>query len=288
MQIVKPDVGLLHPGAMGAEVGRALRSADPDRRVVWASTGRSEETRQRAEATGLDDVGTLEQMVDSVGAIVSVCPPGAALDQAAAVADAGFTGQYLDANAVSPATARSIAELFGDRATVIDGGIVGPPPARAGTTRLYVSGDGAATAAELFAGSDLEVRVVDGGPGAASAVKMCFAGWTKGTSALLFALRSLAEAEGVTEALLGEWETSMPDLIARSERSAATVGPKAWRFEAEMHEIADSLAGAGLPDGFHRGAAEVYRRMAGLKGRPSTGDEAATLGEVMAALLTAD
>jgi 3-hydroxyisobutyrate dehydrogenase-like beta-hydroxyacid dehydrogenase len=288
MQIVDTDIGLLHPGAMGAEIGRALLVAAPDRRVVWAGAGRSAESRQRADSVGLDDVDTLEAMVASVGVIVSVCPPGAALEQARAVAATGFAGRYLDANAVSPATARSIAAAFGAEVSVIDGGIIGPPPTKAGTTRLHLSGDEAVGASELFAGSDLEVRVVDGGPGAASAVKMCFAGWTKGTSALLFALRAMAEAEGVTDALLGEWETSMPDLIVRSERSAATVGPKAWRFEAEMHEIADSLAGAGLPDGFHRAAAEIYQRMAGLKGRPATGAEATTLTEVMATLMEAD
>lgn len=287
MQIVDTDIGLLHPGAMGAEIGRALLAADPGRRVVWAGAGRSTESRQRADSVGLDDVDTLEAMVGSAGVIVSVCPPGGALEQARAVAATGFAGHYLDANAVSPATARSIAAAFGVGVSVIDGGIIGPPPTRPGSTRLYLSGESAAEAADLFAGSDLEVRLVEGGPGAASAVKMCFAGWTKGTSALLFALRAMAEAEGVTEALLGEWETSMPDLIARSERSAATVGPKAWRFEAEMHEIADSLANAGLPDGFHRAAAETYHRMAGLKGRPPTGEDAASLAEVIAALLEA-
>ena len=252
---------------------------------MWAGEGRSDDTRARAEAAGLDDVGPLAALVAESAIIVSVCPPGAALDLAHTVAAAGFNGTYLDANAVSPSTARSIADVFDGQVTFIDGGIIGPPPTQPGTTRMYVSGSTASAAGELFAGSDLEVRVVDGGPGAASAVKMCFAGWTKGTSALLFALRALADAEGVTDALLGEWATSMPELISRSERSAATIGPKAWRFEAEMHEIADSLAAAGLPDGFHRGAAEVYGRMRDFKGRPAAGDDATTLGDVIEALL---
>lgn len=275
-------IGLLHPGAMGVEVGRALRAAAPDRTVLWASQGRSRDTSARAVDAGLTDAGSLAAMVDQADTIISVCPPGAALEQAQAVAALGFGGLYLDANAVSPATARSIGELFSD---MVDGGIVGPPPAKPGTSRLYVSGDGADRVGDLFAGSNLDVRLVDGPAGAASAVKMCFAGWTKGTAALLFSIRALAEAEGVSESLLAEWETSMPELIARSERSPGMIGPKAWRFEPEMHEIADSFVSAGLPDGFHRAAAETYGRMAGFKGRPNSGDDATTLAEVMAALL---
>ncbi len=275
-------IGLLHPGAMGAEIGRALLASNLDRPVLWASGGRSDATRARASEVALSDVGSLAAMVEQADTIVSVCPPGSALEVARAVSALGFGGRYIDANAVSPATARSVAELFDD---VVDGGIIGPPPANAGTTRLYVSGRGAGDVPALFDGSNLEVRVVDGPAGAASAVKMCFAGWTKGTTALLYSIRALAEAEGVGESLLAEWETSMPELIARSERSPAMVGPKAWRFEPEMHEIADSFAAAGLPDGFHRAAAENYHRMAGFKGRPNAGSEATTLGDVMAALL---
>ena len=282
MQNASSPIGLLHPGAMGSAIGRALVVADASRAVLWASDGRSAETKARASAAGLVDVGSLATLASSVETILSVCPPGSALELAEQVAGTGFSGRYIDANAVSPATARAIADCFAD---VVDGGIVGPPPTQPGTTRMYLSGSNAAAAASLFAASDLEVRVVDGGAGAASAVKMCFAGWTKGTSALLFALRALAEAEGVADALLGEWETSMPELITRSERSPGTIGPKAWRFEPEMQEIAASFAAAGLPDGFHRSAAEIYRRMEGFKGRPNSGDDSATLAEVVAALL---
>lgn len=277
-------IGLLHPGAMGAEIGRALRAADPDRPVLWASEGRSPETASRAAEAGLTDVRSLAAMVDKADTIISVCPPGSALQQAWTVSALGFDGLYLDANAVSPATARSIADLFND---MVDGGIVGPPPAKPGTSRLYVSGEGASRVSDVFVGSNLEVRVVEGPAGAASAVKMCFAGWTKGTTALLYSIRALAEAEGVSKSLLAEWETSMPELIARSERSPGMVGPKAWRFEPEMHEIADSFASAGLPDGFHRAAGDTYGRMAGFKGRPTSGDDATTLADVMAALLSA-
>ena len=112
----------------------------------------------------------------------------------------------------------------------------------------------------------MEARVVDDRGGSASAVKMCFASWTKGTAAMLLAIRALAEREGVTEALLGEWATSMPDLVARSDAVATTTGPKAWRFEGEMREIASTFAADDLPPGFHEAAAEIYQRLAGLRG----------------------
>ena len=176
--------GILHPGAMGHSIGATCAG-----RVIWASEGRSSATKERATAAGLDDVGTLTALTATADVVVSVCPPGAALDQATDVAQTGFDGIYVDANAVAPATARSIAERFD---AFVDGGIVGPPAHRPGTTRLYLSGDHAGDVAARWDGSALETRLVAGGPGAASAVKMCFAGWTKGTSALLLAIRAVA------------------------------------------------------------------------------------------------
>lgn len=251
------SIGLLHPGAMGSVLASVV-----DADVVWASEGRSAATRARAEASGLRDVGSLDAVASTAELILSVCPPESAEDVAKAVVSTGFTGLYVDANAVSPSTARGIAELF---ERFVDGGIVGPPPTGPGLTRLYLAGPEAATVAELFASTVVDARIVEGSPGAASAVKMCYAAWTKGTSALLLAIRALAEAEGVTDDLLGEWATSLPDLVGRSSGVIGAVGPKAWRFEGEMREIAATFAARGLPDEFHRGAAEIYHRLASLK-----------------------
>lgn len=240
-------------------IGASMRCAAT---VLWSSTGRSPETVRRAHGAGLTDAGSLVDLVDRCTTIISVCPPGAALAVAQSVTDLGFAGTYVDANAVSPSTARAVAGLFDD---AVDGGIIGPPVHSAGTTRLYLSGGSSPAVAALFEGSDLEVRIVDGDAGAASAVKMCFAAWTKGTAALLMAVNALAEHDGVADELRGEWATSMPDLIARSEHLPTAVGPKAWRFEAEMHEIGDSFVDAGLHDGFLRSAADTYRRMSSLQ-----------------------
>lgn len=240
------SVGLLHPGEMGAAVGAVLRGQGL--RVVWASEGRSEETRARAEAAGLEDVGSVEEVARS-DVVFSICPPHAALGVARSAA---FGGVYVDANAVSPATAAKVAASVRE---FVDGGIVGPPPREPGTTRLYLSGGRAADVAELFDGSPLDARVVAN----ASAVKMAYAAWTKGTAAMLLAVRELARREGVEETLLAEWELSQPGLRGRYEQAERSAAAKGWRWVAEMEEIAASFETDGLPGGFHRAAAEVYR-----------------------------
>ena len=264
--------GFLHPGAMGASL--AAMCAGP---TLWCGEGRSAATRGRAERAGMTEAGSLAELVDRCDVIVSICPPAAAETVAEATADAGFDGIYDDANAIAPMTARAIAERF---ERFVDAGVIGPPVAPGGSTRLYLAGPDAPVVAALWDGSDLGTRPVDGGAGAASAVKVCFAAWTKGTAALLLAVRALARAEGVEEALLAEWATSMPDLSERSERTASATGPKAWRFEGELAEIADAFAAHDLPDGFGRAAAEVYGRLADLRQTPEP-----TLHQVVDALL---
>jgi 3-hydroxyisobutyrate dehydrogenase-like beta-hydroxyacid dehydrogenase len=249
--------GLLHPGEMGAEVGRCLSQAGHT--VLWASRGRSPATAARAAAAGLTDVGTVADVVSGADLIVSICPPHAALPVASEVA--GFRGVFVDANAIAPATAREAAAIIAKGGgAFVDGGIVGPPPTALGHTRLYLSGDRAPEVAELFADTVLDARILPGETGAASAVKMAYAGWTKGTSALILAIRALARAEGVEDTLLAEWALSQPALTARSERAAQSSAAKGWRWIAEMEEIAAAMTADGLPGGFHQAAAEIYRR----------------------------
>jgi 3-hydroxyisobutyrate dehydrogenase-like beta-hydroxyacid dehydrogenase len=240
-------VGLLHPGEMGAAVGAVLRGQGT--RVVWASDGRSEETRARAEAAGLEDVGSVGEVARS-DVVFSICPPHAALEVARSLE--GFGGIYVDANAVSPATAVQVGAVVRE---FVDGGIVGSPPREAGTTRLYLSGPQAERVAGLFRGSVLDARVVSN----ASALKMAYAAWTKGTAAMLLAVRELARREGIEEALLAEWDLSLPELRERHERALRSAEAKGWRWVGEMEEIAASFEADGLPGGFHHAAAEVYR-----------------------------
>jgi 3-hydroxyisobutyrate dehydrogenase-like beta-hydroxyacid dehydrogenase len=272
-------IGLLHPGEMGAAVGQCLSGAGHE--VLWASEGRGPDTAARARQAGLTDVGTAADVADRADVIVSICPPHAAMDVAWAVQ--GFGGLYLDANAISPATAREISGMIADGGgRYVDGGIIGPPPLAAGTTRLYLSGADAEAMRALLAGTALEARIAPGGATAASAVKMAYAGWTKGTSALLLAVRALARAEGVEDTLLQEWALSQPSLADRSRGSARSATIKGWRWVAEMEEIAASMAAAGLPDGFHQAAAEIFR--SSPRARPEAGSGEA-VDNVLAALI---
>lgn len=260
---------------MGVTVGRTLAAGGHD--VRWLAAERSPATQARAAQAGFATCRTLAELLDGAHGVVSVCPPAQALSVAGRVAERGFQGIYVDANAVAPATARQLAQRLGDG--FVDGGIIGPPAHRPDTTRLYLSGPGAAAAAAWFAAGPLAAIALDGPAGAASALKMCYAAYTKGTSALLLAVRALARAENVTPALLDEWALSQPGLTERSAAAARATAPKAWRFVGEMQEIAATFAAAGLPPEFHRAAAEVYERMAPLK------DEDADLEAVLAQLL---
>jgi 3-hydroxyisobutyrate dehydrogenase-like beta-hydroxyacid dehydrogenase len=247
-------IGLLHPGEMGSALGRALRTRGVD--VVWASDGRSPTTAARAAETGLRDVRTAGEVARVAEVVLSVCPPHAAPEVAASVG--GFSGVYVDANAVAPATARTIEKALA-AARFVDGGIVGPPPGREGTTRLYLSGTSAREIAALFTGTPVDARVLGDEIGTASALKMAYAAWSKGTAAMLLAIRALARAEGVETALLEEWRLSVPGLEERLERAERSAATKGWRWIGEMEEIAAAFAAAGLPDGFHRAAAAIYR-----------------------------
>jgi hypothetical protein len=168
-------------------------------------------------------------------------------------------------------------------AAYVDGGIIGAPPRSARDSRLYLSGQRAGEVGEMFKGTALEARVIGDQAGAASAVKIAYAAWTKGTAALILAIRALAHAEGVEETLLAEWEQSQPMLTARSHTAARSATEKGWRWIAEMEEIAATMAANGLPPGFHQAAAAIYSRVPRAT-TPAPPNEH-TLGTVAEALL---
>ena len=259
-------VALLHPGNMGVTIGAA--AATSGARVVWASRERSGATKDRARQAGLIDVVTLADALHASEVVLSVCPPHAALELAQRVAEHKFRGIYVDANAVSRATAERIGETVTKAgASFVDGGIIGSPVKRAGTTRLYLSGARAREVAKLFSASMLDARTIGEKPGAASALKMAYAAWSKGSDALVLAVRALAAIEGVDKALVEEWALSQPDAEQRSIRAAAVAVPKAWRYVGEMREIAATFEAAGLPSGFHLAAAEINERLTPFKDR---------------------
>ena len=260
---MKKTIAMLHPGEMGAAVGAGLVARG--HRVLWASDGRSAATRKRAERDGLEDAGTLARTLQAAEVAFSVCPPHAAMDLAREVAACGYGGVYVDCNAVSPDTARAIGALVAAAgASYIDAGIIGPPPLPDASVRLYLCGERAAEIAALFEGCTMQAITLEGALGTASALKVCYAAWNKGATALLANIRALAEREGVDAALMSEWNISQPDAPKRCARIMLSAR-KAWRWVAEMEEIAASFEAAGLPGGFHLASADIYRRLEGFK-----------------------
>ena len=253
-------VCILHPGEMGAEVGAAARAGGA--RVLWVSAGRGGATRDRAGAAGLEDAGTLQ-------AVLSTSPRSCSRF-ARRTRPSSSRGAWRPSGSAVPTSMRmryrrrpravSAAWSESAGATFVDGGIIGPPPTKPGTTRLYLSGPASADVAALFDGSPLGTVALDAPIGAASAVKACYAGWTKGAATLLLSVRALARHEGVEATLAEEWKISQPNLFAQLDR-AVSQSRKGWRWIAEMEEIGATFDQAGLPDGFALAAAEVCRRL---------------------------
>jgi 3-hydroxyisobutyrate dehydrogenase-like beta-hydroxyacid dehydrogenase len=260
----RPVVGILHPGAMGAALGSALKARAGA--VIWAAAGRSHATSKRAELADLVAVPDVAELARRAHLIVSICPPhvaGAVAEEvAAACAGRPDPPLYLDANAVAPATVQDIGALLGP-GRVVDGAVIGPPAWEPGRTVLWLSGEASSAVAGLFAGSPFTARVLGPGLGAASALKACYALQTKALPTVWAALAAAADAYGVREPLADQLARDGVDLAAHLDALQARAGAKAWRWAGEMDEAAAALSAVGVPDGFSRAAAEVYRRMAG-------------------------
>lgn len=255
-------IGILHPGEMGSAVAATVRNSGYE--VCWVSAGRSHRTRARAESAGFTDLGTLAHLCEGCEVIVSVCPPEFAAGLADEVLAHGFRGTYLDANALSPAHKQAIgARLQAKGVRFVDGGIIGLPPKAKGQTWLYLSGEHANSIACCFAAGPLEVEVIGTEIGKASALKMCYAAQNKGAIALLIAVMGAADRLGVLEELRHEWARGR--IGGPTEAHVLRAAPKAWRWSAEMHEIAATLEAAGMPPEFHQAAAEIYQRLRGFK-----------------------
>jgi 3-hydroxyisobutyrate dehydrogenase-like beta-hydroxyacid dehydrogenase len=273
------SIGIINPGAMGISVAATMKNGGYT--VLWASEGRSEQSKARAAEHKLTDVGTTAELFRRSDALVSVCPPHAAEDVAGQVISSGFQALFLDANAIAPETAQRIGrKMAAAGITFVDGGIIGGPAWEPGRTWLYLSGPESKTAVSLFAAGPLQTEIAGSEIGQASALKMVFAAYTKGTSALLALVLAGAESLRVRPALETQWARYWPDFAEETQQRVRRVTAKAWRFEGEMHEIAATFESVGLPAGFHESAAEIYRRMAGFKDAPQTPE----LEDVLAAL----
>lgn len=271
-------IGIIHPGAMGISIAATAQNSGHE--VFWASDGRSAATRKRAAKHGLGDARTLAELCAECSVVLSVCPPDAAEDVANEVMEAGFRGLFLDANAIAPRRALRIGEALQQAGIdVVDGGIIGGPAWQPGTV-LLLAGPRAGEIAACFAAGPLETRVLGATIGRASALKMCYAAYTKGSTALLCAVLAAAESTGVRDELFEQWASEDAGKSEREAQRVRGVTAKAWRFAGEMDEIAATFREAGLPGEFHDAAALLYRRLARFKDVAET----PALEDVLAAL----
>ncbi len=214
-------IAIISPGNMGHAVGRLLGSRGFD--VVTSLAGRSPRTGGLAAGAGIRDLGSVGALLAQADLVLSIMPPAAVVAAASGVAQAmtatGATPPYADCNAIAPATTERITALIGaTRAAYVDAGIIGGPPANGSGPRFYTSGSDAHLLAPLEGGG-LVVRDLGGAIGRASALKMCYAAVTKGTSALQFAQLAAASRLGVDEALAAELAQSQAATWAGMRRA---------------------------------------------------------------------
>lgn len=259
-----PVIAILMPGDMGHGVGAALTTAGHT--VLTCLAGRSEATRSLAQRAGMQDTGTLVELVSRADVILSILPPSAAVGLAKQIAsamrEAGTTPVYVDCNAISPATAREAGDAIAEAgAAFIDAGIIGLAPGKGGGTRFYVSGSDVSAMLALN-GKGFEVISLGDEVGRASAMKMVYAALTKGTWTLQTAVMLAAEKLGLTEELTAEFAFSQKPALDAMRARIPRLPADSGRWIGEMEEIAATFADAGVTSRFHEGAADIFRVLA--------------------------
>lgn len=281
-------IGLVSTGDMGHAVGRTLREGGF--RVVTALDGRSERSHKLATQAGIEDVGDLASLIGQVDLMMSVMPPSVAVEFATLSAElmtsTGATPLFTDCNAIAPATSRTIAGIMGAAgADYLDAGIIGMPPGRKNPPRLYVSGDRPERLGILDR-PDMIVRTLDGGVGAASAIKMCYAALNKGGMTLETLVLVGAAQLGLADELHRELADAQPQMLARMEGRVPWLAADAARWSGEMLEIARTFADVGLTPLIHEGAADVFNLLAEsslASETRETADRSRTLEDAVAA-----
>ena len=248
---------------MGHAVGREFRASGLE--ALTCLSGRSPRTRRLAERAGFRTVPSLEALAEQADLILSILVPEAAVSLAEAVAKAlaetGCRPVFADCNAISPETSRRIEGIISEGGgRYLDASIIGPPPGQGQPPRFYVSGCDADAMAQLD-GRGIAVKWIGSEIGRASAIKMCYAGLTKGTLALHAAVLTSAEALGLSDELRSELAYSQGRKLQAMEQ-VRRVPAKAFRWIAEMEEIARTFGSVGVTPDIHTGAAEVFRMVA--------------------------
>ncbi len=273
-------IGLLGIGEMGSAIARTLSTHT---QVVTTLEGRSEATRARAEAAGVSDVGSIDEVVRLSDLILSVLASDTAPVVAAEVADAarrvGVRTLFGEFNAIAPVTVQAIAEDSADAMDVVDGGIVGGPRNLGGAS-FYLSGSRAEEVASL---REYGIPTVVLGPivGQASGAKLCHAGMTKGVSTLALDILLAAEALGVADTVMEQYSRAMAGVIEFVDRFVPDNPKRAYRRAEEMPEVARMLDALGFDGSIHRAAYERMRWLGSLEmdtdGTPSASDVAARI-----------
>jgi len=258
-----PVVAVIAPGAMGAAVGKRL--FDSGVKVLTSLEGRSEETKARAKAAGM--AAADDEEIAASDFILSILPPGDALSLAehfvSALKASNAKLVYVDCNAINPKTVERVAAAIAPTGSAfVDAGIIGSPPKPGDAgPRFYASGPAAARFATLR-DYGLDIRVLDGAMSAASALKMSYAGITKGTQAIGAAMMLAATRAGSADALFAELSASQKELFPWLKRSLSQMPSKAYRWVAEMHEIAGFVDDDPAARELYEGAAHFYETFA--------------------------
>jgi len=283
-QRMADTIGIIAMGEMGSGVARRLHERGAT--VITQLTGRTAASAARAERAGAIPVSTDDEFAAQSDFILSIVPPGdaVALAQrlAPAIKRAGRKTLYVDCNAVSPQTAERIgATLEGTGCIYVDAGIIGPPPGANTRTIFYASGPGAKEF-ERLSEWGLSIRIMDGPNGAASAMKLSYAGITKGCTAIGSAMMLGATRHGTAGALLRELSESQPLLLNWMRGFVSRMPPKAYRWVAEMEEIAQFQADDPAARDIYLGIARFYEQIAAAVAEPKPGDAIAQLNEFCA------
>jgi 3-hydroxyisobutyrate dehydrogenase-like beta-hydroxyacid dehydrogenase len=278
-------IGVIAQGMMGSGVGRRLRENGAEVRTLLS--GRSPASAERAKAAGMAAAANERELLAGADFFLSILPPGEAEALAQHLAPAlkalDRKPVYIDCNAVSPQTAIRIGEVVGPTgADFVDAGIIGGPPRPGYSPTIYASGPTAGQTAVLRDWG-IDWRVIDGPIGAASALKMSYAGITKGTTAIASAMLLGAARFGCAEALIAELTESQPEMLARFREGIPRMYDKAYRWVAEMEEISDFLEQNPPSRDIYAGIARLYADLAAAEAEkePATDNAVRTLDRVL-------
>ncbi|MEU1309647.1 NAD(P)-binding domain-containing protein [Streptomyces cinnamoneus] len=240
-------LGILHPGSMGAAVAAQAKAAGAE--VLWCPEGRSAATKDRAARAGLAAVGSIAEMAHNTDVILSLCPPANAVDVASLAAAHSFSGIFVDGNAISPASMKTIDTIMSSAgAQLVDGSVIGSPPSAAKSPRLYLSGpEGPVEAvASLFEGTAVNALTLQGGIGKASALKLSYSTFQKTSRALAAVSYALARDYGVEEELMDVAKERTTSYLTETDYFPKAAA-RAWRWAPELYEAASALASHSLP-----------------------------------------